>query len=237
MGHICAYVKLFEKKEYAKDFVAGKLYMNTIRSFKEYRDESGELRGDPYEGIIALYQPSQLDQITWNGLSIPASDLATPIVVHSQDLLNHNVFCIYALHIKDDTLVSADTLAEFKQTLALHESCFGLGKFCVVITNAAEFQKRCKQAIEKLGLGGTMGMVEYFDENTFHGKLDDKNLGYQKRNMFFHQHEYRIKINRHDPISGPFTLKIEDLSDIAQITTPQEFNEELELRLPDGSRA
>jgi len=53
MATIYAYVKIYEKIEHARDFMKGKLFMNTIRAFKEHRDEAGELRGDECEGIIA----------------------------------------------------------------------------------------------------------------------------------------------------------------------------------------
>lgn len=45
MATIFAFVKLFENKNHAQALMNGKLFMNTIRSFKEYKDESGELKG------------------------------------------------------------------------------------------------------------------------------------------------------------------------------------------------
>jgi len=59
MSTVFAFVKLFDNKDFAQASVSGKLFMNTIRSFKEYKDEAGELRGDEYEGIVALYQPKK----------------------------------------------------------------------------------------------------------------------------------------------------------------------------------
>ncbi|WP_299001827.1 hypothetical protein [uncultured Shewanella sp.] len=237
MSTIFAFVKLFENKEYAEDFVNGKLFMNTIRSFKEYKDESGELRGDEYEGIIALYQPEKLGEIKVGDHIIPASDLAAPIVMHGDHLQNHNVFCIYSLNSRGHHNVSFETLSEFKRTLSLHESCFGLGKFCVVIINATKFIERCKSAIEKLNVNGNLGLVDYFNEHEFHGNMPENKLGYQKRSLFAHQREYRIKIDINSTEPGPYHLNVGDLSDIALITTPKEFNDQLELKLPDGSHA
>ncbi|WP_156879116.1 hypothetical protein [Oceanobacter kriegii] len=237
MSTIFAFVKLFENREYAEDFVDGKLFMNTIRSFKEYKDESGELRGDEYEGIVALYQPDKLGEIRFDEHVIPASDLAAPIVVHGDHLLSHNVFCIYSLNSRGHETVSAETLSDFKRTLELHDSCFGLGKFCVVILNASQFIERCKAAIEKLNVNGNLGLVDYFDEHEFHGSMPEEKLGYQKRSLFSHQREYRVKIDTARPEPSPYILEVGDLSDIAVITTPKEFNSQLELKLPDGSHA
>ena len=80
-------------------------------------------------------------------------------------------------------------------------------------------------------------LVDYFNEHEFHGNMPINNLGYQKRSMFSHQREYRIKIdlNRSEPCR--YLLDVGDLSDIAVITTPKEFNAQLELKLPDGSNA
>ncbi len=237
MSTIFAFVKLFENKEYAEAFVNGKLFMNTIRSFKEYKDESGELRGDEYEGIIALYQPEKLVEIKIGDNTIPASDLAAPIVMHGDHLLNHNVFCIYSLNSRGHDTVSAETLAEFKRTLELHESCFGLGKFCVVILNASQFIERCKSAIERLNVNGNLSLVDYFNEHEFHGNMPEDKLGYQKRSLFAHQREYRVKIDINHLEPSPYLLEVGDLSDIAVITTPKEFNAQLKLKLPDGSHA
>lgn len=237
MVTIFSFVKLFEDKGYAESFVNGKLFMNTIRSFKEYKDKSGELRGDEYEGIIALYQPEKLGEIKIGEHTIPASDLAAPIVLHGNHLLNHNVFCIYSLNSRGHDTVSAETLSDFKRTLELHESCFGLGKYCVVILNASRFIERCQAAIQKLNVNGNFGLVDYFDEHEFHGNMPEDKLGYQKRSLFSHQREYRVKIDLNRQESSPYVLEVGDLSDIAVITTPKEFNAQLELKLPDGSHA
>lgn len=211
--------------------------MNTIRSFKEYKDENGELRGDEYEGIIALYQPEKLREVKIGEVTIPASDHAAPIVIHGEDLLDHNVFCIYSLNSRGYSSVSTETLSDFKRTIELHKSCFGLGKFCVVVLNASKFIDRCRAAIVEKKFAGHLGLVDYFDENKYHGYMAKDNLGFQKRSLFAHQREYRVKIKTNNKKPGPYILPIGDLSDIASIMTPQEFNENLKLQLPDGSRA
>ncbi|WP_196140158.1 hypothetical protein [Aliikangiella sp. G2MR2-5] len=237
MATIFAFVKIFENREFAEDFINGKLFMNTIRSFKEYRDESGELRGDTFEGIAAHYQPDKLGEIKIGDITIPPSDLASPVVVHGNDFLDHNVFCIYSLNSRGHDSVSSKTIDDFKKTLALHESCFGLGKYCVIIINSSEFISRCSDAIKALNLDGRMGLVDYFDEHTFHGNMPQEELGFHKRSIFKEQREYRIKIDTRRDTPGPYFLEVGDLSDIAILTTPQEFNEKLEIKLPDGSHA
>lgn len=237
MSTIFAFVKLFDNKDHAQDFVNGKLFMNTIRSFKEYKDESGELRGDEYEGIVALYQPKMLGEIKIGDISIPASELAAPIVMHGDHLLSHNVFCIYSLNSRGHDSVSSETIFDFKRTLDLHKSCFGLGKHCVVIHNASEFMSRCSSAIEKENFDGSLGLVDYFNEHEFHGNMPEDKLGYQKRSFFSHQREYRVKLDTRRTELSPYILEVGDLSDIAVITITEEFNAQLKVELPDGSNA
>ena len=237
MSTIFAFVKLFDNDDHVQDFVNGKLFMNTIRFFKEYKDESGEMRGDEYEGIVALYQPKMLGEIKVGDLNIPASELATPIVIHGNHLLNHNVFCIYSLNSRGHDSVSSETIFDFKRTLDLHESCFGLGKYCVVILNVTEFISRCTSALEKEDFDSSLGLVDYFNEHEFHGNMPENKLGYQKRGFFSHQREYRVKIDTRRTNPAPYILEVGDLSDIAVVTTTGEFNTQLKVKLPDGSNA
>lgn len=38
----------------------GEIYMSPIERFREYRDAEGELRGDPYESLVARYQSARV---------------------------------------------------------------------------------------------------------------------------------------------------------------------------------
>lgn len=237
MTIIYSFVKLYDNVSHAEDLLRGRLFMNTIRSFKEYVDESGELRGDQYEGIVSLYQPSELGKISIGNQTISPSELAVPIIIRSNHLLNHNVFCIYSLNSGGHDTVCAKTLSSFRQTLELHNSCYGLGLYCVVILNVAEFVERCRTALDNLDIDYTMDLVEYYDENSLHGNFPPEKLGFQKRSLFAHQREWRIKINMNTVSPSPYVLEVGDLSDIAKLMKTSDFNEQLEITLPDGSRA
>lgn len=232
MPIIYSFVKLYDDITHAEDLLHGKLFMNTIRSFKDYVDESGELRGDQYEGIASLYQPSELGEISIGGHTVSPSDLASPIVIHSNDLLNHIVFCIYSLNSSGHDSITADTLSDFKQTLKLHNSCYSLGTYCVAILNVSEFIKRCQVALDKLNVDYTLSLVEYYDEKSFHGNFMKEKLGFHKRSIFAHQREWRIKINVNTAFPQPYILEVGDLSDIAKLMKSSDFNEQLEIKLP-----
>ena len=233
---IYAFVKIFTQESHAEAFRKGDLFMKTIRMFKEHKDESGELRGDPMEGIVAWHQPDKI-RLEIGGHIIPSNEIAAPIAIHSNKLLENNAFCIYSLNSQGHDTVSAETIRDFKRTLEIHEACYGLGAYCVAVLNAQEFINRCLAAVESLSVNGKMGLVDYFDELTFSGILPKEGHGFQKRSFFSHQREYRIlvEINREPDI---FTMNVGDLSDITtRVITPDEFNRQLEIRLPDGSSA
>lgn len=234
---IYSLIKIVEKKSYAEDFVAGKLYMNPIWQFREYKDENGELRGDPYEGLMGWYQPKDGLQVTIGDVTIPVEDIAEPIAIQSNSVLNMNAFCMYTMNSKGFSTVSADMLQDFKKTLTIHEHCFGLGNICISITHVTQFLDRVNSAIRSARINGRHGMVEYFDEKTFHGNFDSKLPGFHKRSIYSVQKEFRIIVEKYEKKAKPFVLEVGDLSDIAIMSTPEEFNRKLRIELPDGSVA
>jgi len=233
---IFAFVKIFEREEHARKFLSGELYMNPISYFHEYTDTNGELRGDPWEGIVACYQPSNED-VQIGDFEIRSEEIVGQIALYGSELLKRNAFCIYSLNSAGFDSVSADTLDQFKKVLEIHKNNYGLGSYCVVVHRAAEFIQRIKKGIRRARVNGRLGLVEYFDENTKNGKFEEKKFGFHKREMFSHQREYRVVLEMNAENPTPYTLDIGDLSDIANMSTPEEFNRKLKIGLPDGSFA
>jgi hypothetical protein len=233
---IYAFVKILDRQEYVKPLVGGMLHMRPLRLFRNYRDEEGGLRGDPYEGIVAWLQPERT-LVKVGEHIIPSRDIAEPIAVQSDEQLRRNAFCLYSLNSSGHDSVSAETLAGFKNTLAIHRNCYGFGGYCVAFLNAQEFIDRVTRALQEAKLAGALGLVEYFDERTFHGWFDKKKLGFVKRGRYSIQREYRVLLDAQCSRTAPWDLGVGNLSDIAWIGTPEEFNSKLSIRLPNGSVA
>ena len=70
-------VKFFEKEGHARDFIAGKLYLNRLSYFKKMEEEQDVNRKDRHEGVTQWLQPDQI-QIEINGYDI-TPDLAGPV--------------------------------------------------------------------------------------------------------------------------------------------------------------
>ncbi len=225
-------LKLVDKESYAHDFVKGNIRFSTLRSFKEYSDVNGEMRGDPCEGIISWLQPDNI-QVTIGGVSVPSTDLASAAYIHANALLDSRCFCLYAIHSGNFENITEETLYEFQETLKLHQKSFGLGNHVVMIHNVQEFQRRVLAAFDKNQFKGKLSLVNYFDDEKHHERLDPKFDGFHKRSMFAHQNEYRILTEGLEKLDGdPKVMNIGDLSDIATITTPQNFNLKFNVSLP-----
>jgi hypothetical protein len=143
------------------------LHINTLEYFREYRDSAGELRGDAYEGVSGILQPSELSEITIGGHAI--KDLAAPLLFHPEQFGAWNLFCMYAVSNAGlSETISAENILEMKRGLQIHEHCFGLGAHLVLFTNPRTFLERTKAALERSGRPCRMDRVEYYDEKTFH---------------------------------------------------------------------
>ena len=229
---IYALIKLVDKESYAQDLINGNVRLSTLRSFKEYQDENGEMRGDPCEGIIRWLQPEKIS-VKQGDLDIQTTEIESPVFEHADALLDSHCFCIYAMNSGNFEKVSEENLKEFPETLQLHRDSFGLGNYVVLIHNVREFQSRIISALEDNQSGADMSLVNYFDETEHHERLDPQFDGFHKRSQFSHQNEYRILTNELQQIEGePKVLNIGDLSDIATITTPTELNAKLNVSLP-----
>jgi integrase len=82
------------------------------------------------------------------------------------------------------------------------------GDSMVLVPNTEEFLNRVVAAAKARNISGKSKRVEYFDDETYTGKLDR----FWKSNRFAYQREYRIAIDN----SGkePLVLDIGDITDI-----------------------
>ncbi|MGL1053714.1 hypothetical protein ACSTD8_21495 [Vibrio vulnificus] len=231
---IYTFLKIFDKKEYAEQFLKGELYMQTLRDFKDWKDENGELRGDPLEGITAYFQPDSVD-IILGGKKINPKEISSPIVIHNDSLLGRNAFCLYSLNSDGFKTVTNENKLQFKNILSIHKDCYGLGGYCVCVLKPHDFTNKIAQKLDTTNFNYTADLVKYFDERSFNGELDSKYHGLQKRSSYSHQHEFRLLVDRKVSTPSSFTLSIGNISKYCtEILTPDEFNDILKIQLPHG---
>ncbi|MCS6937178.1 MAG: hypothetical protein NZ610_01215 [Candidatus Bipolaricaulota bacterium] len=232
---IASLIKFQDKLEYLEDLQRGKLYMNTLRFFMELA-EKDNFRGDRYEGLVAWYQP---DRVTIKIIDqeIDGKSLAAPVALQMNCVLNLNAFCMYTLSFNANQKIRADQLQEFEDSLRIHKANFGHAKNMLITTNTKEFLERVRKALQEAQKRGriykySMGLVNYFDDTTFHGNFDERLWGFIKRRYFAPQKEYRIIVDAGSKDKEPFELQIGDCRDITIITTPEDFNKGLKVLPP-----
>ena len=224
MSVIFFFVKFFDNDAHAKEFVKGRVYANTLATFKalEGTDDSG--RADRHEGTIAWLQPGQ-GCLEINGMDI-SDDLAGPIQLQRSWLDNLNVFCLHAAHTGslDMAKVSNENIEVLRKQLTIPDECRALGKHTVVVTDVPEFVRRMEAAAQGNGYRMTRGLVKYYDPGSFHGNFRDVESIFHKQDRHSYQREFRFVIDRGLMSAAPLTLEIGDISDITRRFDSAELN-------------
>lgn len=137
------FIKFFEKEEYAEEFVAGQLYLNTLSYFRRVEELGEGGRQDNAEGLAAWLQPGRtsikISNPLLSHLSIRSQDLAEPVSIRFDAHDNLHLLCLYAIYINGVKFIgnsfecSPDQLQEIKKQLAIDPRCLGLGKYAVVM--------------------------------------------------------------------------------------------------------
>ncbi len=228
------FVKVFNNKDYANDFIGGKIYANKLSYFRKLEETAEANRGDSNEGVLSWLQPDEI-VLEINGRVI--GDLAGPVSVQMNWHGQLNVFCIYAAHNGNLKSLNRENITEFKKQLEIPLDCLKLGQYAVVITRANEFLERMKLAIKESGYGYRAGLVEYYDPMSFNGSFSEAEAIFKKGREYEHQREYRFAIDTGIVSEVPLILNIGDISDIAVLCKTDELNKKLEIRFPEGKNA
>lgn len=225
---IYALAKIFKEKDYAQDFMAGKILMNPLKKFIKKDKVKIPLRDDPEENCVALYQPGHcILKIAGHTIS----DMAGPIRVSLNYLLNCKACSFISVDSREFDSIRPDKLSEFAESLKIDNRCFGFGPYCVAIVHVNEFIDRVSKALLRENMASKMGLVQYYDEATFHGAFGEEEYGFMKRKCYGHQRELRILVQGED--ENPLILDVGDLSNISILTTPEDFNKTLQVKLPE----
>lgn len=227
MKKIYCLLKMLDERGHAECFSRGCIKLGSLKSYIEYEDSQGGMRGDQFEGLSQWLHPDRTEiEIARHKLN--PDDIVGPVALQSSRVLEQHALCLYAITNGDWDQIPEDQVEHFKESLAIHRSNFGLGQYCVVITNSQEFIDRMETALREKCFRFARGLVEYFDEQELHGSLDADKVGFYKRSVYEVQSEYRFLVDSDVSAEIPFWLEVGDLSDITMIMTPAEFNENLE---------
>ena len=227
--------KFFEKKEYADDFLQGKLFLNSLSYFKEIEGEDG--RGDEDEGAIVMpFDDDLIFTLTATNpetgevseVRITKDDLAAPVSIHPRWYDHINLLCMYACHTGDFQSISEDNINDFKKQLEIPEECVRLGEHAIIITNTQEFFRRIRVAAEQAGYGIFGELVKYYDPDVGTPTTrSDLETVFHKRKEYEYQSEFRIAVDANVGEPIPLCLSIGDISDIAFLMRTSEINQQM----------
>lgn len=204
------FVKFSAKERYARDFLGGRLYANTVRYFRELESEG---RGDKYEGLVGWFQPSR-GTLAIDGRDLTPS-LAGPVGFSRDDILSHHLFCLYCGHTAGISPDASDEEVKARMQLSVRPD--DLGEYAVLVRNVKAFLDRVKEALNREGYAWRRGLVGYYDPDTFHGPFADQDAVFRKQIKHGHQREYRFAIDTGNTDDAPLVVEVGDLSDIAEL--------------------
>lgn len=223
------FVKLFDKPEYAEDFIKGKLFANRLSFFRKCEEDESANRGDRHEGVVGWHQPDQI-RLEINGRVI--TGLAGPVMTQMNWHDDLNVFCIYAAHSGDFDEISEETIEGFKEQISIPKECEKLGEYAVIVTNVTKFIERVKAAVSSTNYGLVAGLVEYYDPIDFNGSFSEVESIFSKRDEYQHQKEYRFIFDTGIAGTDPLILNIGDIGDIAMQCKVSDINAKIGVKMP-----
>jgi hypothetical protein len=178
----------------------GLLYMKSLRYFAE--KEANSARNDKFEGTSNIIQPWDVGEFVIEHPLVgkhvvDPSELAGPVSLRLDRDASLNVFCMFAVTEPQESLSHRENL-EF-------------GSSFVLVRNTQEFLDRVAKTAKMEGLQVTAGMVKYFDEHKYSGRIGP----FLKPSRFGHQREFRL-------VASPGIPDVRELiiGSIEDITTP-----------------
>jgi hypothetical protein len=220
-------IKFFTEEHHADQFIAGNLHLNTLAHFKHVEAEDSDGRMDTTEGIAMWWQPydlaMKLNVPGVGDIEITQADLAGPVSMAFDFHNNLHIFCLYAVHttgfecIDDKIDFASEQAEELQRQLHIDERCMKFGKFAV-ITPAVPFLGQLRKTLNSQRYKARWKLVEYYDEETFHGEISPREIPFKKQKRFSYQREFRLCVyprTKDEAVnSNPITIHIGDISHI-----------------------
>jgi hypothetical protein len=213
------FIKLFEKEEYADQFIKGTLYLNRLSYFQQLENSCADGRSDTTEAVAIWLQPHdfimELNIPGVGSTTISKDDLDGPVSMSYSDYNNLHVLCLYAVYTTgfakiDGKLELAESeAAELQRQVTIDDRCLKFGPFAVIIP-AVPLLSQVKKALQRRGQWFEGKLVEYYDDETFHGEIAPKDIPFKKQKRFSYQNEFRICVQTKTSGSDPLLIDIGD---------------------------
>lgn len=204
------FFKLGQREYMEALFNKGDIFCNTFDYFS--KSESAEV-GDPDETLSDLHL-GKLTKLTFTDKSGTKRSVKTDIPGQLKRRHTEHVGNIYSLY----AFKYSERLSSGEFTLP--ENLLKFGETIVLILDIHEFIARIEKKLAENERNCERGFIKYLDYKTYSGDRSP----FQKDISYQHQHEYRIYLHpKGEELKEPLKFSIGSISDIAVITTTEDF--------------
>ena len=205
----------------------GKLDLKSLAYYRQREKDTGDdTVGDLYEAMVHANDGYIL--IPELGIHENLTDALIEI-----SFSNCFVFCMLSFEISSKTFQFSDEQKE---------KILSFGDTALLITDRKAFLHRVAVALERNGIKGYHGFINYYDETKDHIKYWDsliKNginyVAFWKRKKYAYQQEYRFLIEPLSTKNDYYELDIGDISDISVVLTAKEALNAITLPITDST--
>jgi hypothetical protein len=179
----------------------GLMHMKTMSYFAQ--QEANLARRDRLEGTSSMYQPFDIGDFNIESpllgkYHVDPKELAGPVVLSVNHEAERNIFCMFAITGPQETPL-------------LNSANLDFGDSFVLVLNRQAFFDSIRKTAVRLGLKVEAGLIQYFDEHTYSGKIG----AFRKSSQYSHQREFRMVVQ---PGLSPYRELV--LGSLKDITTP-----------------
>jgi hypothetical protein len=237
-SNVVAFVKFFRDEGHADHFIKGSLYMRRLRYFQQLEaPENDDGRADAHEATVAWHQPDRTELVLeFSGLEpirIGKDDLAGPVSVTRNFYSEMHLFCLTTLSIPDPSLLQGnhdEVQAKLQAAIHLDERCLNFGPHAVIVS-AEKLLPHLRQSLGRCNHWSNAGMVDYYDEATFHGEFALEDVPFRKQSRFAYQKEFRVCLQTPTAGDDPLALEIGDMSAFAIKVRSVDVNASVKVKL------
>jgi hypothetical protein len=228
------FIKFFSEERYADEFIRGRLYLNRLAFFRKLENNLDDGRPDGNEAIAMWLQPNDLTiELNIAGIgpvSLTKADFAGPVSMAFDYHEHLHVLCLYAFGtpgtITNDGKIDIGAMSEteLRRNLSIDQRCLKFGGFAVVMA-VTPFLGQLRSALQRSGLPCRGRLVEYYDEETFHGEIAPIDIPFKKQKRFGYQKEYRLCVQSKTKGDDPLIIDIGDISSISAKIESSQINQ------------
>ena len=165
--------------------------------------------------------------------TIDCDDLVGPVVIHSEENLSNNVYCMYSIYIDDHFEEFSDNeltdhefamrVASVNEKLKFHEDCYQMGQYAVLVYAVEPFMEALKLYGKNNNIKIRQGLVKYYDETAINGDFKEHEAIFHKQRKYARQKEYRLAFRSSS--KSAFTLEIGSIENFAKKMTIDEIRQ------------